>query len=260
MSKGLFTAGLGWGIAFGVAAGTFLIAPHLNVSSDAPEETPAETETTQSPADEYFGDNATELVSGILADRPVIVLRQHSADQEPVEDVHGLLEESGAIAAGEIVLTEKFTQPDSIDELESIAAATLPTGSQLSEEGFQPAEVLAAALLLSPEDAEPIASSEDRALVLQSMREAGFIEYEDETILPAQGIVLIAGEDDDAFASDILAQSAEAFDSAGAVTVAAGNADMASRLEELDVHSVDSLEPAWARVSLILSLSQGMDV
>ena len=262
MSKGLFTAGLGWGIAVGVAAGTFLIAPHLNVESETVEEpSVAETQTeetpttTESPADDFVAEHATDMVAGLLEQRPVLVLRQHSVKDDSAQQLNTLLEDSGAINAGEIILTEKFTDPESLDELESIAAATLPTGSQLTYEGFQPGEVLAAALLLDPETAEPIASSEDRALVLQSMREAGFIDYEDGTILPAQGVIILAGAEEESFALDIVGKSAVAFDAAGGVTVAAGHKDLAEKAPEM----VATIDQAWGRVSVIDSLSQGME-
>ena len=82
-------------------------------------------------------------------------------------------------------------------------------------------------MLLVGEGATERANVADRRLLLGSLRDAGFIEYEDGTMRPTAAIVLVTGSgkgegDDPTVGSRILADFAEALSADGTVVVAGG--------------------------------------
>lgn len=275
---GFLVAGIGLGIAAGVAVGTLVIAPHVPGGADtATDGAAAGAEQTQSPQEDGQEQEQQEwsdpdddavaalgpaLVAGSLTERPTIVMHTADSDTAAADKLAELTEQAGAIPAGRIELTEKFFDPAAADELRTLAAHSLPAGAQLSTDaegaGTHAGELLAAALLLDPDDAQPQASTDDRELVLTSLREAGFIDYDDDTILPAQGILLSTGDStDDTAARDF----AEALHAGGAATVVAGPRASAEdgviralREGESEVSTIDSAEQSWARVSAVLAL------
>ena len=114
-----------------------------------------------------------------------------------------MLNAAGAVDSGTITMTNEFLHPDGADKLKSIVANVLPAGAELDEQdlsaGRHTGQALAAALLRDPENAEPLASSEDRGALLQALREAGFLNYDDGTILPAQAVVVVMGNGGDEY-------------------------------------------------------------
>lgn len=266
---GYLIAGLGLGVAAGVVIGTLVIAP--NVPGFEQQETPPpaaapkpeeKDEGLSQNEDDAVGALGPALVAGSLKDRPVLVVRFADADTDSTDQLRELTGHAGAIDAGQIVLTDKFFDKDQADELRSNAANSLPAGATLSPDatgaGTHAGELLAAALLLSPESGEPEATTEDRKLVLTSLREAGFIDFEDGTIRPTQGVLFATGDTVDAAAE---ADFFEAFKKAGAAAVVTGPKDSAAdgvikrlRDDKSEVSTVDTAEQSWARVSAVLAL------
>lgn len=274
---GFITAGLGFGVAAGVALGALVIAPNLPYEAGASGATDQEEqEADVSPTEEFAvaqlgaaNDMVSQLAPGVsegtLADRPVLQLRTTDAETSGLDATRDLMTGAGAIDAGTIVLNPKFFSPAGADELKSIAASTLPAGAELSTEslssGTHAGQLLAAALLLDPETGEPMASTEDRALVLQSLRDAEFIDYPDGTVLPAQAIMLATGTGSDDLVVDNQVDFATALQDSGAVTVATGTIEAAAdeaflgRLRAADtaVSTVDSIGQPWAQFSVLLA-------
>lgn len=276
---GFVIAGLGFGVAAGVALGALVVGPSLSSESSAQSQAAPEEEGEASRSEEiaagqlsvansFIDQVGPGVVDGTLADRPVLILR--TADVEPagVDSLTPLLENAASINAGTIELTPKFFSPAGADELKTIAAATLPAGAELSPEsptaGTHAGQLLSAALLLNPENGEPLASTEDRALVLQSLRDAEFIDYPDGTILPAQAVVFATGAGTDGLVIDNQLDFVNALKDSGAATVATGTLEAAEdeaflgrlRAEDSSVSSVDSLGQAWAPVSTVLALAE----
>lgn len=285
---GVLIAGLGFGVAAGLAAGVLLIAPNLpggpsqttgggQPEPDAQEREAAEIDAAQADAADAVIDSlAEDAVAGTLEQRPVLVLRTEDAADDDVGNIRWLLDQAGAIDAGDITLNERFFSQDGADQLKSIVANTLPTGSQLSEESLDPGthagDALGAALLLDPETTEPRASGEERALVLESLAEAGYLEYEQGTILPAQGIILVTGDSDGsgeaAFSAGTLANFARTLGEQANGAVLAGRIQAAAdtgaigqlREEEAEqVSTVDSAERTWGRMAAVLALAEQFD-
>ncbi|QGU07293.1 Copper transporter MctB precursor [Corynebacterium occultum] len=279
---GIILAGLTFGLAGGVTLGTLVIAPNMPDQADSQqvgEVDPlvAEINAAQADtADAFIAEQAEELVAGSLAQRPVLVMHDADADEEDLGNVIWLLHKAGAVDAGRIKLNAQFFSQDGADQLKSIVANTLPAGAQLSEDALDPGthagNALGAALLLDPGTAEPMATPEERALLLESLKGSGYLDYEQGTILPAQTIVLITGGNDGsgegAFAAQNLANFAISLDEAGNGAVLAGRITAASDTGAIAltrewaadrVSTVDSLSRTYGRMATVLAVREQLD-
>lgn len=279
----MFIAGIAFGVAAGTAFGTYVLAPNLPENSDpnapssaelaAAEETAAVNGVQADQADSIIGHIVEDLVAGQLQDRPVLLMHTTDAEQSDIDDVAWLLQRAGAINAGRIQLEEQFFNQDSADQLKSIVTNTLPAGAQLSETQLDPGthagEALGAGLMLNPESGEPQASTAERALLLGALRDTGYINYEDGTILPGQVVVLVTGDSDGTGESSYAAESqslfARALDSRGSGVVVAGRIHTAAdtgvigRLRAnpdavANVSTVDSVGRTWGKMATVLSV------
>jgi len=275
---GWLIGGLGFGVAAGVALGTLVLAPNMPEGSGrntaelaAAEERADIAEAQAASADSVVGDLAAGAVHDTLGDRPVLVLRTADAAEEDVAGVATLLAEAGAVDAGTITLAEQFLTAEGADQLKSIVANTLPAGAQLSEDRLDPGlhagEALGSALLLAPESGEEQASSEERGLLLRALRDAGFLDYEDGTILPAQVAVVITGDSDgtQGIAARTLADFVGALDARGNGAVLAGRIHTASdtgavglvrATADNGVSTVDSVDRAVGRMATVLAVRE----
>lgn len=205
-SAGYVAAGLGWGIAVGVAAGMLVIAPAMGTldfstspqSEEAQQEAGASQEARFALSDDVIAQHSTELVANVLDGKSVVVLRTHDASTEDVDAVAWLLRTAGASEAGQVTLGEKFTEQESADALNTIIANTLPAGAQLSVDrrapGTHAGQSLGSVLLKDPATGEPVAPESDRNFVIEALRGGGFIE-EAEISGPADAIVVISAGD-----------------------------------------------------------------
>lgn len=284
---GWFTSGMTWGIAGGIALGALVVAPAMAPIADnsfnniAGSSTPEDEQKDQDRSDNreanaanaLLAQSSTRIVEGTLTGRPYLIIRTPDANDDDVSTTSWLGEMAGGTAGGEIALTEKFLSQDGADELRSIIANTLPAGAQLSVDnqapGIHAGESLGAALMFDQATGAPLATVEDRAVVLQALREADFIEYEDGTITPAQGIIVITGDADsgDEFASTVLADLVRGLDSRGDSVVLAGRWAAAEDEGPIaivredpktneKISTVDSLESETGRISAVLALAE----
>ena len=208
---GLIAAGLGWGAALGIALGALVLAPAMpgkvdlgfsQYKADAPAKQAvddAEFEAAEALAEEandLLAQESGSIVSGALKDVPVTIVRTAAADAEDVESVRWLLNAAGASDSGELTLTERFTDQAGADELSSIVANTLPSGAQLSVEerspGLHAGQSLATVLFDDGTSGESKTLPEDRTLVLETLQQAGFIEFSG-SIVPAGAVVIVDG-------------------------------------------------------------------
>lgn len=280
-ATGVAVAGLAFGVALGTAFGTYVLAPNLpGGTNETSHRAITELATAKSEAaingaqakaaDSYIGATANDTVAGALKDRPVLIFRTADAADEDVAAVTALRDKAGAKDAGTITLTEKFFSPEGADSLKSIVANTLPAGAQLSttqlDPGTHAGEALGAALLLNKDNGEPLAKTEDRALLLKALREGRFIDYPDGTILPAQLIIVITGDSDGVgeknFAAVHQATFAKALDKkangvvvAGRVNTAADNGVIGQLRKDAEsgVSTVDSVDRAFGQIATILA-------
>lgn len=296
-APGWVFSGLAWGLAGGIALGALIVAPSMapiadnsfnqitGSSSEGGGDKGAQSKEEDlrqvDSANALLANSSTAVVQGALEQRPFIVITTPDADPKDVEVTSWLAKQAGGAAAGQITLTDKFLSSEAGDELRSIIATTLPAGAQLSVDnqapGVHAGESLGAALMFDPKGDQPLATVEDRAVVLQALRDAGFIDYADGTITPAQGIVIVTGgaidEKDaenssgetNAYSATVLADFARALDSTGDAVVLAGRrgaaADKGSLAqirsdEKSGVSTVDSLDSETGRISTVLALAE----
>lgn len=276
--------GAGFGVAAGVLLGTLVIAPNMpdgagpSAGASRQELDAATTradiaEAQAASSDSVVAELATSAVEGALADRPVLVMRTADAVGEDVAGVEKLLADAAAVDAGAITLEEKFFTGDGADELKAIVANTLPAGAQLSEDRLDPGlhagEALGSALMLNPETGEQQATSEERALLLRALRDAGYLDYEDGTILPAQVIVVVTGDSDGAGDAGLSAQGLADFVSAldgrgngavlaGRIRTAAdtGAVGLVRANPDAGVSTVDSVDRAVGQMATVLSVRE----
>lgn len=230
-------AGAALGVAAGSALGAYVLSPEGGIEwggGQAAEERDAaivERDAANVRADAanaVVEDVAAQVVDGSLSDVPVLLVTTPDADEAAVDSMEALLGDAGAPEVTRMGVTSKFLSAEGADELKDVATSALPAGTTLDvdrrDPGFQAGQALSPVLLLG-EDAGERASVADRRLLLGSLRDAGFIEYEDGTMRPTAAIVVVtgsgAGEGEDAAAgSRILADFAEALSADGTVVVA----------------------------------------
>lgn len=285
---GAVISALSFGLAGGIALGTYVLAPNLAGGSnevrdslerqlaDANEQIEIQDAQAKS-ADGFIETMADGAVRDSLKERPVLVLRSADASDDDVSSVKHLLGSAGAVDSGTITLTEKFFSRDGADGLKNIVSTTLPAGAQLSTEqldsGTHAGEALGSALMLNKDSAQPQATPEERAIVLGALKESEFISYDEGTILPAQVIVLVLGDDDgtgDSVSVENQVAFSRALDSRGSGVVVAARIKSASdtgvvgklrdnALSRQEVSTVDSVDQAWGAVATVLAAREQLD-
>lgn len=236
-SAGITGAALG--IAAGTALGAYVLAPEGGIEwggAQAAEERDAaiverdSANTRADAANSVVEDLAAQVVDGSLSDVPALLVTTPDADSGAVDAMEQLLRDAGSPEISRMGLTEKFRSAEGADELKDVVTTALPAGTELDVErrdpGFQAGQALSPVLLVG-EGATERANVADRRLLLGSLRDAGFIEYEDGTMRPTAAIVLVTGSgkgegDDPTVGSRILADFAEALSADGTVVVAGG--------------------------------------
>lgn len=292
--KSLIITGLGFGAALGIALGTLVIAPNMDSGSGPGGESTSEVrekygklvldnniaEAQLDSADSVMGDLGRYVVDGSLAQRPVMVVSMPDADDADVKAVKDLLGSADSTDAGSIKLTEKFVAQESADKLLSLVTTTLPAGAKLDKKkidaGTHAGQALAAGLMMDAETTEPLASVDDRATLLRALRDAGYIDYKDGTILPAQAVVVVGGgmtpgeEDDSAaakYAIDTTVNFLEGFDSLDTAMVYAGRVESAGddgvldklRADKTKISTVDSIDHPVSQMASVLAVKEQLD-
>ncbi|MFI5503736.1 copper transporter [Corynebacterium kutscheri] len=278
-------ASIAFGLALGVAGGTYILAPNLSgganeISADLEQQRDqalheAEiAEAQAATADSFIDTAALDFVAGSLTERPVLIMHTEDADADDIASVRYLLDFAGAINSGTIELKDKFFNQSGADGLKNIVSTTLPAGATLSTDqldaGTHAGQSLGSALLLNRETAEQQSTIEERAIVLGGLRGAGYISYEEGTILPAQAIVFIVGNKDgfeDNFTAQNQAAFARALNSRGSGVVVAGRIFSAAdtgvmgilrdnALARQEVSTVDSVDRTWGRIATVLAVRE----
>lgn len=286
-TSGLLAAGLGWGAAIGVAIGMLLIAPAMNGTLGPANASASSAGTGPESAGGDIGANSTDsagsgdsgdafraegqadaanallaaeaetILAEKLVDVPVTIIRTAGAHDEDIAALRGFAETAGATDAGEVVLTDKFFQRDAADELSNIIVNTLPSGAQLSVDNRSPGthagESLAAALAVNPDTGEAYATDDDRALVLDALSEAGFIERSD-GIVPAGVLLVVTGElapneSGANFAHQLLNDFADALGSKSRVVLATPGGEQDAK----HAHPVGHVDTDAGRIGAVLA-------
>ena len=289
---GVGVAGAGIGLALGAAFGVFLLSPNIPGGTEAlgsgdtvaasEHESLAQqqqrAERMADAADQVVAASGQEIINGVLDEQPVLMLATADADDDEVEKLRASLDRAGAIDSGLIQLAEKFFAQDGADELKTIVSNTLPAGTELSESerdpGTHAGQALGAALTFAEGTDTPNSTTEDRGLLLETLAEAGYLDYETGTILPGQAIVLVTGDGTSGSAGEFAAKSqaafAKALDEAGGATVVAGHgvaAESKGVLAQLRddedaaaaVSTVDAIDQTWGRLATVLAVVEQLE-
>ena len=280
MAKTELVAGLGFGAAVGVALGALVIAPNLTTSMADDDPIREEhrkvvqdnkiLQTQNEASDKLVADSGAEMVDGTLSQRPVLIVTTDDANGGDVAAIRKLLESSDATEAGEIKLTKDFLRPETKDKLLPILKDTAPKKADIKDldsAGALGGEVLGTALSLDPESTKPLASVEERADVLQKLRDEGFIDYEDGTIVPAQAIIVVSGNGLRGYPSTALAEFATGLDDVNGSVVLSGRTKQTQddkalaqvRDQDAELSTVDSTERAVERIAVILATQEQLD-
>lgn len=268
---GLVAAGLGWGVALGIALGALVLAPAMPGSvdlgfSEFKDEAGQHVDGTDlavaqaraQEANDLLAQESGSIVSGALRDVPVTIVRTAAADADDVESVRWLLNAAGASDSGELTLTERFTDQASADELSTIVANTLPSGAQLSVQDRSPGthagESLAAVLLSDGASGDSKSLAADRTLVLETLQHAGFVEYSG-SVVQAEAVVIVDGPArSNEFSAKVIGDFAKALAVGGKVALA--TQDMEPDLLD-GVNVIGGVDREAGRIKSVLAVSSG---
>lgn len=219
---------------------------------------------------------AGRIVGGTLDQRPVIVFTTPGASPGDVDAVVEMIGRAGGSISGRVGLTEAFVDSSGTDQLRAAVTNVVPAGVELStasmDSGSMAGDLIGAVLLLGPETVEPQSTPEERELALQTLRSAGFIDYQDGQVAPGQVAVVVTGgeEDEDANRGAVVARFAGGLDSRGAGTVLAGATGSAEGNGAIAVvrndpalaarlSTVDDVEYPAGRITTVLALAAELD-
>lgn len=276
MAKGNFSAGIfgaALGVAAGAAFGAYLLGPAAGVveapavgDSGTAVEQAADAQAQADATDQILTAAEPDLINGKLEDVPVMIIATADAEADDVDALGASLTAAGAQDAGRLTLTGQFTGVEGADRLGDLVAGVVPEGVTLDEARMTPGrhagQALAPALLLG-EDGEPAADGEARTLVLNTLRDNGYLQWDEGTLRPARAIVVVDGPERDTFADGVVADFTAALGQApGAVALAAPATGDGSALDALDsapgadtVAKVPAVAGAAGRVGVVQALA-----
>lgn len=265
---GLVLAGLGWGIAAGVALGALVLAPSIpgGIAPYAPDgdkdaesqEAVDQAKQREDAANELLAQESVSIVHGALTDVPVTIIRTSSADDADVESVRWLLNAAGASDSGQLILTERFYSQDAADELSTVIANTLPAGAKLSVDNRAPGthagESLATVLFTGEAAGSERASAADRSLVLESLQKAGFVDFRG-SVVPAGAVVVVTGsmESMKPFEQAVVKDFVSALGDTGATVLATRDLDAP---DVSGARAVGAVDTEAGRISAVLSVAK----
>lgn len=180
-----------------------------------------------SAAGEFDGLMAPRILRDTLRDKSVVIFRTPDAADDDVDAVSRVVAQGGAGVTGTITLTSQFVDANSSEKLLSVVNSPIvPAGRQLSttsvDQGSQAGDLLGIALLIGKDPAVP---DEQRETVLATLRDTGFISYDQAGIGAADTAVIVTGGslgDDAGNRGSTVARFAAALAPHGGGTVLAG--------------------------------------
>lgn len=147
--------------------------------------------------EDFVIEAAPRLLANALAGRRILVLTLPSG-RDHGEDVIERLRMAGASVTGRIDFQDKFVEPDSNNDLMSIAESaarpTIPTdGLPGNSIGVETSSALLAIALLDRSEGTAV-SEADREAVLDAYVDAGYLSVVDDKISgPAEAVVVVSG-------------------------------------------------------------------
>ncbi|MBV7707685.1 copper transporter [Nocardia nova] len=223
-------------------------------------------------ADDFIARSAGRILNGTLADHTVLVFTTPDADGGDVDAVTAALTTAGAKVTGRVALTDAFVDASQGDRLRTAVTNMIPAGAQLQTEavdqGSLAGDLLGLAFLTDPADGADRATAQERGLIVDTLRNGGFLAAGD--FAPAQLAVVVTGSGgraDHNGQGSITAHFAGALRGRGAGLVLAGRAGSSDgsgpiaevrRENRLDatVSTVDNVDRETGRVTTALGLAE----
>jgi hypothetical protein len=263
------------GLVVGTAAANGPIADNLkdqynNVSTDNQQLRDQLDERTSdlAKAGEFAAESAPALLGGKLAGKKILVLSLAGNGKDvdkTVSAVVGFLGTAGATVTGTVKLTEKFTDPNSKDQLLDTADASAPpsvSGALPNQNsGVDTSAALLGALLVGSNGSAAIDGTET---VLKAYESQGFLSFDGNFAAPAEAVLMVAGTPTTGKDAKDRATAALAvvsrFEQAGKLVVGGlsaigvvGSVRGDGALQK-DVSTVDNLVTAQGQVVAVLAL------
>ncbi|MPY85020.1 MAG: copper transporter [Actinophytocola sp.] len=227
-------------------------------------------------ADGFAGAVGPKVVSGLLAERTVMVVSTEGVAQSERDGVKRLIQAAGGSVSGEVTLTDALTDQAKAERMSDVAIRLQPAGAKFPTSGTPGAlagALLGQTLLLDGKTAQPQTSAGERAAAIAGLAEGGFIQASND-IQPAQlAVVLVGDRAQGTGAGDeavTLAQFATQLDKEGAGTVLAGRPSTAEGSGAIGavradsaasqvLSTVDNVDSQAGQVTTVLALREQLE-
>lgn len=149
-------------------------------------------------AGEFDALMAPRMVRDVLKDKAVVVFRTPDAADGDVDAVSRYIGQAGGRVTGTIALTDEFVEANSADKLLSVVNSPIvPAGRQLStaavDQGSQAGDLLGITLLTDKNPAAAPVDDMQRQTVLTTLRDTGFLTYDQPHIGAADTALIVTG-------------------------------------------------------------------
>ena len=179
-----------------------------------------------SAAGEFDALMAPRMLRDTLRGTTVMMFRTPDAADDDVEAVNRMVAQGGGRVVGTITLTPQFVDANSSEKLLSVVNSPIvPVGRQLAttsvDQGSQAGDLLGIAVLSGKDPAVP---GDQRDVVLQTLRDTGFITYDGQIGAADTAVIITGGSlgDDAGNRGATVARFAAALAPHGGGTVLAG--------------------------------------
>ncbi|GAA1480077.1 copper transporter [Gordonia sinesedis] len=212
------------------------------------------------------------LIAGQLRGQQVLVVTTPNAADRDVTAVKEAVSGAGGRFTGQIGLTDRLVRDGDAERLRTIVDQTIPPGTtlraELTDSGARAGDLLGA-LMLTRDGGRPVAAG-DRSTGLQALRDGGFISYADNTLTPADLVVVVTGDalpENAGAQGPATAQLAAALAARGQGGVLAGRTGSATGGSPIAVvrsdpslrnavSTVDNVDQQTGRITTILALNR----
>ncbi|BBY83705.1 copper transporter [Mycolicibacterium pulveris] len=226
-----------------------------------------------SAAGEFDAQMSPRILRDTMKDKSVVLFRTPDAADDDVDALTRLIGQAGATLTGTITLTQEFVTANSADKLLSVVNSPIvPAGKQLSttavDQGSQAGDLLGITLLINRDPKVTPVDDTQRETVLATLRDTGFITYDDQRVGAANTALIVTGGalgDDAGNRGSTVARFAAGLAPHGSGTVLAGRDGSASGTAAVAVtrsdaglnsavSTVDDVDIEAGRITSVLAL------
>ncbi|MCV7279183.1 copper transporter [Mycolicibacterium flavescens] len=225
-----------------------------------------------SAAGEFDAQMSPRIVRDAMAGKSVVLFRTPDASDDDIEAVTRLVGQAGGSVSGAVTLTQQFVDANAAEKLLSVVNSPIvPAGRQLStaavDQGSQAGDLLGIALLINRDPKVNTVDDAQRDTVLATLRDTGFITYDDRVGAADTAMIVTGGAlgDDAGNRGATVARLAAGLAPHGAGTVLAGRDGSASGTAAVAVtrsdpalssavSTVDDLGSESGRITSVLAL------